>query len=155
MRYGQLTIEQFLELIHKSQILLSDCISVFLLLKKIKNQKFSSFYINWKIIVCCFSFSWPSLFIDSEREVCVTLISKECLQFGGRFCKLQLVIHKVLEKQGPMCGKYWAAHFQQLEKHLHCLDVKPRLYQHKMLVKVTSTIVERENKTKQNKSKAL
>lgn len=90
--------------------------------------------------------SSPSLFIDSEREVCVTLISKECVQFGIRFCKLQLVIHKVLGKQGPTCGKYWAAHFQQLEKLLRCLDVKPHLNQHKMLVTVTSTIVEMETK---------
>lgn len=55
------------------------------------------------------------------------------------------MIHKVLKKQGPMCGKYRAANFQQLEKHLPCLNVKPHGYQHEILLKVTSTIVETEN----------
>lgn len=50
-----------------------------------------------------------------------------------------------------MCGKHWAAHFQQLEKHFPCLDVKPPLYQHEILAKVTPIIVEMENKTQPQK----
>lgn len=51
----------------------------------------------------------------------------------------------VWETQGSSLPATW--------KHLPCLDVKPHLYQHEMLVKVTSTIVEMENQAKPKKKK--
>ena len=143
---GQLSTELFLGWKHKSHTFLSNWISF----SPEENQEpeIPSTLIRKSLFS---AFPLPDLPFSltlSEREVCAALISKECLQFGGRLCKLQLVIHKVLKKQGPMCGKHRAAHFQQLEKHLPCLDVKPHLYQHEMLVKVTSTIVETENQAK-------
>lgn len=52
----------------------------------------------------------------------------------------------VWETQGGSLPATW--------KHLPCLDVKPHLYQHEMLVKVTSTIVEMENQAKPKKKKS-
>ena len=46
-----------------------------------------------------------------------------------------------VEKTGSNVWEILAAHCQQLEKHLPRLDVKPHLYQHEILLKVTSTIV--------------
>lgn len=62
---------------------------------------------------------------------------------------------QVVEKTGSDVWEILGGSLPALEKHLPCLDVKPHLYQHEMLVKVTSAIVEMENQTKPKEEKVV